>query len=203
MGRSLPPGFWLAVLGFLATVVTIMPPGDLTPLQRGLAVFGFFLLTVMEIRALYRARSDHESDFQVVLLNFQEIIQTIAAGGNSAAQVRVADAAHISPASLKYRALSLSDEILQFLIKEHSPAPPRPATWHRDVSLIVRHYEQIRGKYAIRFGARVLAMRDELAKRGLQDPKLDEEYRDPVNPIGMRWVAEAIGALAGKLPDNA
>src|SRR4029077_9514057 len=69
-----PPGFWICVLGFLAGTVTVFPAAteQLSPLQRGGAVALFFLLMVLEVRSLSRERDRQDSNFAVILGNFQE-----------------------------------------------------------------------------------------------------------------------------------
>jgi len=66
---------------------------------------------------------------------------------------------------------------------------------------MIRYMNQTMSIYSETFGAKVIAMRNELAYKGITDGQLDSFYEHPTNPIGIRIVAEHIGALAERLPD--
>ena len=53
--------------------------------------------------------------------------------------------------------------------------------------------------YSQKFGANVIAIHDELAAHGYKDVELDKFYQNPTNPIGIRTVAERIGALGEQI----
>jgi hypothetical protein len=103
---------------------------------------------------------------------------------------------------LKKRSRSLSAEMLTFLSDRNrsSPPLPRPGTWQQDVHNQVRFMEETMDQYQVKFGARVIAVHDDFAKRGLRDEKLDKLYEYPANPMGVRMLGERIGALAERLP---
>ncbi len=54
-------------------------------------------------------------------------------------------------------------------------------------------------QYSLKFDSKVKEIRDQLADIGLQDKKLDSIYKNPVNPIEIRRIAERIGVLAEKV----
>ena len=66
---------------------------------------------------------------------------------------------------------------------------------------MIDYSTQTMALYSRRFGARVIAMRNELAVEGFRDDELDGSYKHPTNPIGIRIVAESLGALAHQLTD--
>jgi hypothetical protein len=103
--------------------------------------------------------------------------------------------------SLKRRALQLSADILQFISERNHNEPPLPgpATWKEDTDRLIRYSRETMDLYSQQFGARVIATRNELAGRGLNDAELDRFYEHPTNPIGVRIVGERIGALAIRL----
>ena len=103
---------------------------------------------------------------------------------------------------LKTRAALLSAQILRFIAdrERESPSLPRRETWSRDVDVMIRYSQETLALYSQRFGARVIALRNELAERGFADQQLDRFYEHPTNPIGMRIVGDRIGALAETLP---
>ena len=102
---------------------------------------------------------------------------------------------------LKVRAKNLSKEILEFIAdRERSGFRlPRKETWDLDTELMIREHTETMSQYSTKFGSRVIAVRDELAKNGLKDKELDSFYEHPTNAIGIRIVGERIGALAEKL----
>lgn len=82
------------------------------------------------------------------------------------------------------------------------------ATWHQAAALTERGlirggadaYTNMMADYSTKFGARVLAARNELAALGYTDDQLDNYYENPTNLIGVRIVHERLGALALRLP---
>src|SRR2546422_3519340 len=201
MRKATPPGFWIGVLGFLAATVTVFPDAveGLGPLQRGGAVAVFFLLMVLEIRALISARAQQEEQSWNVLNGLAEIQRPTAAVISAQAELRSSEQPHhVSSDSLKRRALILADEILRWLLRNESRQQivPRPAMWHSDTEAMLAQFREMMGEYSRLFGSRVIAMRNELATRGLQDPELELFYEHPTNPLGIRAVGERLGALA-------
>lgn len=104
--------------------------------------------------------------------------------------------------ALKQRAIRLSNEILEFVADRERSNPPLPRieTWERDVDISTRFSIETMSQFSTKFGARLIATRNELAEQGLTDRELDSLYTHPTNPIGIRIVAERLGALAEKLP---
>lgn len=116
--------------------------------------------------------------------------------------------------SLKVRAARLSVEIYTFLERHptSSWAPPfkmaqetdpqkRQEEFLREADETSRRFQALMGNFETAFGARVAAMRNELAEAGYTDPRLEKSYKWPVNFFGIRDIAQSIGALAEALPD--
>jgi len=82
------------------------------------------------------------------------------------------------------------------------------AAWHAAMKLtepaLIRSgpdaHTNMMADYSTRFGARVIAARNELAALGYTDAQLDSYYEHPTNLIGVRIVHERLGALALRLP---
>src|SRR5450759_4024127 len=79
-----PVGTYIAVLAFLAAVVTIWPTEH--PWGRAVWVFAFLLVMVFEVRNLYRDRADHDKSqaesfktnreqFEATMRNIETIIE--------------------------------------------------------------------------------------------------------------------------------
>lgn len=105
--------------------------------------------------------------------------------------------------ALKERGSRLSTEILEFLADRRRSEPPYPnarETWGRDAEAMMRFSQETMNQFSVKFGARVIAMRDELLEQGLTDKELDSFYHHPTNQMGIHIVGERIGALAERLP---
>ena len=100
--------------------------------------------------------------------------------------------------SLEGRTKRLSSDILIFLLNRrwNEPPLPRQETWNSDAEKMVRYSMETMNLYSLKFGAKVIAIRNQLSENGLQDEQLDQIYEHPTNSIGIRIVAERIGALA-------
>lgn len=106
-----------------------------------------------------------------------------------------------SRSAIRNRALALSGEILRFLTERlgSEPSPPHPGTWERDTDSMMRYSGQTMRLFSEKFGAKIIAMRNALAQKGLTDKELDSHYEHPTNPIGIRIVGERLGALAHQM----
>jgi hypothetical protein len=104
--------------------------------------------------------------------------------------------------SLKAKASLLSSQILRFLSDrtKSEPSSPRPEYWNEDTEKIIEYFSETVNLFPLQFGARVIAIRNEFVEQDLQNKELDKFYEHPTNLIGMRIVAERIGALAERLP---
>ena len=211
--RWLPPGVSIAVLGLLAVLVPFLRP-EQSREEKAIWTAIFFALVVLEIVVIYRERGKHDRDllndrrdasnrFDQTIARFGELQATITASAVAVANVRAADAAGVSLTSLKHRSLALADDILRFLVVRQAGDPPlpRPETFEADRDAMVNYFQETMALFSQRFGSKVIAIRNQLAKAGFTDPELDRLYDSPTNPLGIRAVGERIGALAEQLPD--
>ena len=147
-------------------------------------------------------RGRDQRTWEEVLKNLAELPKVTASAVMAQSRLSAISTAPV-PNSLKQRTLTLSDEILRFLVDRGAHDPSlEPATWHRDTRAMIAYMGETMATYSLRFGARVIAAHNELAITGLTDPELDRFYARPTNPLGIRVVAERIGALAQQLPDG-
>ena len=102
--------------------------------------------------------------------------------------------------TLKMKAISLSEQVFQFLNDRESESPPSPTleTWLEDLKKITEFHHETMNQYSLEFASKVKEIRNQLADIGLRDNELDSIYKSSTNPIGIRRVAERIGALAEK-----
>jgi hypothetical protein len=201
----IPPGTFIAILGFLAAIMAFFDPPK-KGFKRFVLIVFLFLLMVGEIFVLRREQRIGEDHFTYVAQRFDNTDKLIKA--NQEAQARVAalppitTVKHISPTlELKRKATILSAEILHFLTdrQANEPSLPRPETWKQDTQAMISYMQQTLALYSETFGSRVIAVHDEFARQGLRDGQLDSDYGHPTNPIGIRIVGERIGTLAEKL----
>lgn len=98
-------------------------------------------------------------------------------------------------------AISLSEEMFEFLHERDNDSPPAPnlETWLEDVKKITEFHHDTMNQYSVRFASKVREIRFQFADLGLHDDKLDSLYKNPANPIGIRRIAERIGFLAEEL----
>jgi len=195
-----PPEVGVLILGALAFLVpTLAEP--MSPREKAIWSGVFFVVAYVEIVAIKRDRQKQREQFERIQGRFTELQTVIVAEMRTRVRLDAATAAHVPEASLKRRGLTLSDEILRFLLDRQRDAVPLPrmGTWEQDAGAMIAYSEGTMALYSQRFGARVIAMRNELADAGLTDPELDQFYEHPTNPIGIRIVAERLGALAERL----
>ena len=110
---------------------------------------------------------------------------------------------HPENEELKIRANQLSKEMLEFIVVRQQYAPRIPNNqeeWNRDVEKIHSYFKETMSQYSLRFNTRVIAMRNELADKGLKDDSLDSVFDKPGNAMSIRFIAEGIKALANQLP---
>ena len=180
-----------------------------------LGILGAGFLVATERENDLRKTEQHERD-QELYRRLDEIQNATTRKASEEAHARAVGVAGVGVAgatgtaaltilpSLKHRALALADEILRFLLVRQSSEPPlpTPATWKADADRMLDYSRETMGLYSQKFGARALALREQLAKAGFKDTELDDYIEHPTNPIGIRIVGERIGALGEQLPDS-
>jgi hypothetical protein len=112
--------------------------------------------------------------------------------------VQVAEERRKMPEELRRNAIEVSRDVLGFLAQRDAekPASPRPDTWQRDVEEETRYSRETLALYSLRYAADLAAVCDALARMGLVDKQLETPDQHLANPLGIRMVAERIGALA-------
>jgi hypothetical protein len=107
---------------------------------------------------------------------------------------------------LKLDCSDTSRALLQFVVDRENSSPtlvtpPRPTQeeWGRYTDALLRHSRETAALYHERFGAKITSCYAELAERGLAE--VNPEARNPVNVLGMRYVAQDLGAIAERLPN--
>jgi len=109
----------------------------------------------------------------------------------------------ISLPNLKQVCQQLSQDILQFLIDRHWLKPdlaPTRKKWRKQSSDHTRHIQETVALYHQRFGSRVVSVYETLKKQGYSDKRIDSLYEHPTNELGIRELAQCLGALAERLP---
>ncbi len=203
-----PPGVFIGMLALLGVVVPIVRE-RIGPREKAVWTAAFFVLLILELFAVYAERAASEQRYNNTLDRFVELQKTIVASNQAQSRLLanlqpVAPQPATAPAAplpLKRRAEILSADILTFLLERqlHEPPLPRPPTWQVDTDKMLKYFGETMALYTQKFGARVRAIHDEFARNGLHDDNLDGFYENPTNPIGVRYVGEAIGALAQRL----
>jgi len=104
-------------------------------------------------------------------------------------------------ADIKDRVEDLSTEINNFLTDRERNSPPLPTgvTTEADINNTYSYFKETINQYSIKFTPQVVAIRNELASKGLRDEQLDKYYEHPTNLNEIRIVAERINALAGRV----
>jgi hypothetical protein len=112
--------------------------------------------------------------------------------------VEVVEERRKMPEELRRNALEVSRDVLGFLAQRDAekPAAPRPDTWQRDVEEEARYSRETLALYSLRYAADLVAVCEALAGMGLVDKELETPDQHLANPLGVRMVAERIGALA-------
>jgi hypothetical protein len=204
-----PAGILTVILALFAAVISMPTFNEKmkNPWLRSLAILVFCLIAAAEIAVISHADRVSESHFQYMVSRFNNTDRLVA--DNIAAQQRVTALRPtikphaVPPVSLKERAIHLSADILSFLTQRLASEPPLPRreTWEQDMQMEANYFKQTMAIYSQTFGAKVIAIHNELASKGITDRELDSSYENPINPNGIRTVAERIGALAERLPD--
>lgn len=210
----IPPGAFIAILGFLAAILAFFDPPKTGP-KKALWVAFFFSLMVGEILVLRREARIGEEHFSFIATRFDEQSKTLTAlQANNAALVAMnspkplipekhspSTSAIVPSLPLKLRAIELSTQLLNFLAGRQITGPPipRPQTWEDDVKIAGRYDHETVDLYKQMYLPRVGQIRDELAKQGLKDERLDLVYKDPHNVTGIIIIADAIGSPMGGL----
>jgi hypothetical protein len=212
-GWDIPPGPAVVILAVVAAVLPLVR-GEMSAKEKAVWTLAFFAVAVVEIVALKRDRekSQHQfteqqaqrtAEFRQVMDRFTELQATTLSAIQSAN--RLAAAPQFPAANLKRRALALADEIMRFLVDREKDAPwqqgPEVAV-HTDPAVIVNWMNSIVLDYQQKFAAQVQEIRDELLQAGHTSERLDRFARTAINPRSIRIVAEELGALAEKVPDN-
>jgi hypothetical protein len=192
--------FFVVLLTFLAFAPVIWP-SVVTDWRAAYAIACAVAGAGYLVARHFERRRD-EKTWAEVLGNLADLPKLTAAAVMAQSMLHLAVSTSPTPNSLKQRALTLSDEVLRFLLdrRAHEPPMPERATWHRDTKAMIGYVGETMARYSLRFASRVIATRNELVAAGLSDPELDSFYEHPTNPIGVRIVAERIGALAQGLP---
>jgi hypothetical protein len=102
---------------------------------------------------------------------------------------------------LEQRCRTLSADIAAFARSrgEAAPPPPRPATWERDVTTLLRYDAETSTLFEERFGPQVRKAHDLLALEGVRDRDFEVFYRHPANAFQITVVASKLAALARRL----
>lgn len=96
----------------------------------------------------------------------------------------------------------LSGRILVFVSDRTRDAPgaPRPETWDRDETAILRYQQDIQTEFEATFGPQVRAAHDVLAEFGLTDRDFERFYRHPADTFEMRIIATKLAFYSSKIP---
>ena len=102
---------------------------------------------------------------------------------------------------LELDSVELSGDIVNFLRDRARTAPPRPrpATWERDESAVLRDEQETAMLFEAGFGARVRTMREMFAQRRLVDRDPDAFYRRPSTAFEIGVIATRLAVLAHRL----
>jgi hypothetical protein len=103
--------------------------------------------------------------------------------------------------TLELDSIELSGEIANFLHARARTAPPRPrpATWERDETAVLRYEQETSLLFEAQFGQQVRRTRDMYSLRGLRDRDLDAFYRRPANAFQIDVVSRRLAVLAHRL----
>jgi hypothetical protein len=207
----IPPGAFIAVLGFIAAVMSFF---DLPRRgwKRAVVVGLLFLLMAGEIYVLRRDQNTATNNFIYIVNRFNNTDTLLTATQQS--QIRV-EALALQPQTpqleLKRTAIALSSQILKFLTERNMGEPQlKPSEfksfgfggfgpWQAAVDRYTGYSVDTLNLYRQQFGPSVVTVHDELAKRGLSNKQFDERYLDAGDTTGIREVAERMGALAEQI----
>lgn len=120
--------------------------------------------------------------------------------------------------TLKDRILELSSKILQFLSEREQSDPGRSnffrsmariedqelrtRRWLADTEIMTNYLHRTLQLFDEQFSVKAANARDDLKKHGLEDKQLDQYLAFPCNTMGIRSIAQTLGALAMRLDDN-
>ena len=102
---------------------------------------------------------------------------------------------------LRFSAIELSGNLLNFLRERRLalPPPPSPDTWDRDERAIIRFEAETVKAFEQKYGRDVRSTHDLLALRGYRDRDLDMLYRRPADEFHIRTIAIKLAALGNKV----
>jgi len=109
----------------------------------------------------------------------------------------------ISLPNLKRESQQLSQDILQFLSDRQRLEPelvPTKKQRRKQTNDLIRHGRETVTLHHQRFGSRVISVYEHLRERGYSDKRVDTYYEHPTNELGIRELAQRLGALADLLP---
>jgi hypothetical protein len=99
---------------------------------------------------------------------------------------------------LRLECLQASVAIFEFLGKREQDSPPvtfRSTHWEEDSETYTKYLFETVARYHQEFGAKVESLRNQLDKRGMTTPTIEIYYEHPTNPLGIRALAQSLGAL--------
>ncbi len=204
----IPPGILVLALAVEALIVTLIPTRCLE--KKGvkpLAVIICFALAVGE-GALIRhdrdeAAKQHKADVEALFARFVKVDQDVIAVQQNLQAQHVES--RVSTDTLRKRALDLSSEILQFLIRREVPpgfgqGGLGEGPYGGKATDAASYDRETVQAYLSAFEPRVSQIREELKRRGLTDQELDQECGNTVNTYSIRAIAERLTTLAERLP---
>lgn len=102
--------------------------------------------------------------------------------------------------NLKNKTLSLYEDIMGFLRERTSNEPQvNSNNWTESTNNLIKYSKETMNLYDENFGAKVEIIRQEYLKRGIKSDRLNQFYKHPTNPLGIREVGYGLTELAGKL----
>ena len=216
------PGFFIAILAFLAAVVTFRK--EPTRIEKACWTVAFLALMVGEVSMMSKDRHAHEiadsrardteqDHFSKMLQMEKEtehIIQGAIDSERAAAQAELERTRHHKAADelieLKARTAKLASDIFQLLLNRSVGAPPYPraTTWKEDVARSDAFDHQTILLYEQNYGARVREVTEELRQNGLVDNKLETfVVPTPPNVLLVTEIARHLAAQAERItPDG-
>ena len=101
---------------------------------------------------------------------------------------------------LEEETISLYEDIMTF-VKEREVSEPSIDfdKWEESTDMLIKYSRETMGLYDVKFGSRVVAIREEYLKLGIRSDRLDQFYEHPTNPLGIREVALGLAELAAEL----
>ena len=212
---SLPSGFLIAILAFVAFIPIFIPSTSGKLWMRALLGVISLLLVAGELSVLTHSQEQttrdrkaqdeaHKEEMGNLLQHFS-LIESLLTAETHVNALKSQNTNTVSSASLKNRTLDLTGEILQFLVnRQISPGFGQGGYGEGGFGVTDTatnaYQKQTVEMFRATFQNRVTTIRDALAKQGLTDKELDAEYQNPGNAYSIKTIAERIVALAEKLP---